>query len=75
MVFMLDCHLLKNAFSEEGIFFNANYSGKYYLSPLYNGHFLVQTDTTVTPISTSLLWLLTSVHKGCHFSRSQHKSF
>ena len=39
MVFMLDFHLLKNAFTEEGIFLNANYSGKYYLSRLYNGLF------------------------------------
>ena len=34
--------------------------------------FFVQTDTN-TPISTSLQWLLTSVHEGGHFGKEGTK--
>ena len=70
MVFMLDFHLLKNAFSEEGIVLM--------LIPVENtichvstmASFSVQTDTN-TPISTSLQLLLTSVQEGGHRGKSQ----
>ena len=70
MVFMLDFHPLKNAFSEEGIVLM--------LIPVENtichvstmASFFVQTDTN-TPISTSLQLLLTSVQEGDHRGKSQ----
>jgi len=71
---MLDCHLLKNAFSEEQIFLMLITVENSICHLPTRATFFVQIDTN-TPISTSLQWLVTSVPKGGHFGKSKYKSF
>lgn len=67
---MFDFHLLKNGFSEEGIFLMLIRVENTICDVSITASFFVQTDTN-TPISTSLQLLLTSVQEGGHRGKSK----
>ena len=68
---MLDFHLLKNAFTEEGIFLMLITVENTICHVSAMASFFVQTDTNI-PISTSLQLLsLMSVQEGGHHGKSQ----